>query len=517
MFGKIAGGVGALLALTSVLSLLVSGDPTIFAFKLGVGVVLVVLWAITDRERLTSWAKTGFFYGSSVGLTLVFIALLVGVNFIVARRGPTWDLTRKKIFTLALQTTETLKALKTPVKAIAFAEDVLPEGTESLLRRYALENDHFTWEARDPRRNPDLVEKFGVRKGQAALVLVEQDERGAFQVVNLARLADPRQGEQELTTGLTKLNSVGQQKLYFTSGHGEWPLTPLGASEEEQRSAIQAKRPLEDEGYLPSELNLIEAGGVPLDASAVVVAGARSTFSPAEIKSVEVYLAKGGRLLFFTEPGAQSGLEPLLETWGLEFEPGLVADTKMNADQPFVVATPFLGEHEITRPLARQRLNVIFATTRAITLLKQGLLPGVTTSPLVLTTPYAWVETTPTEHPVNDSSERSGTMVLAAAATRPADREPNHLTAETRIAAFGDSELLSGMFGYEPNRNLVLNAVAWVTQQGQKITIRPPDRDMSTIDLTPQMLSTIRLVAMDVLPTLLIGLGLTVLVVRRAR
>ena len=82
---------------------------------------------------------------------------------------------------------------------------------------------------------------------------------------------------------------------------------------------------------------------------------------------------------------------------------------------------------------------------------------------------------------------------------------------------FGDSDLLTGTFGYEPNRNLVMNGFAWVTQQMQKITIRPPDRDISTIDLTDEKLGTIRLLAMDIFPTLLMAIGLTIWQARRTR
>jgi hypothetical protein len=74
-----------------------------------------------------------------------------------------------------------------------------------------------------------------------------------------------------------------------------------------------------------------------------------------------------------------------------------------------------------------------------------------------------------------------------------------------------------GAFNYDPDRNLVMNALAWATMQTEKITIRPPDRDLSTIDLTPELFSTIRLLSMDLFPMLLMGVGLTIWLTRRAR
>jgi ABC-type uncharacterized transport system involved in gliding motility auxiliary subunit len=497
------------------ITVFVAADPTVFFVKLGLGLALIAVWAITNRDGLAGWARSAFFYSSSFIIGLVFLALLVATNFIVARRGATWDLTAKKIYTLSPQTLTTLGELKAPVKVLAFAEDGAPDAVEALFRRYAHASEQFTWEFKDPRKSPDLTQRYGVHKGQLACVLV--DEKGSFQVINLARLADPRMAEQELTNGLIKLGSVGQQKLYFLTGHNEWPLEPAGPGEEAERASLQARRPLEDEGYAPTSLSLVQAGKVPDDASAVVIAAARSKFSDNEVKVLDTYLAQGGRLLYFNEPGANTGLDGLLEKYGFEIEPGMVADAKVNPDQPFIVVTPFLGEHEIVKPLAKQQVNVLFATTSAVTLLKEGLLPGVVTMPLVLTTPYAWVESSPAEHPMLDESERSGTLTLAAVASRATDQAPGKRTNEARVAVFGDSEVLVGTFGLEPNRNLVMNTFAWATQQAKKITIRPPDRDTSTIDLTPSMLGTVRLLAMDVLPTLLIGIGLTIWLTRRAR
>ena len=49
----------------------------------------------------------------------------------------------------------------------------------------------------------------------------------------------------------------------------------------------------------------------------------------------------------------------------------------------------------------------------------------------------------------------------------------------------------------------------------QNITIRPPDRDISTLDLDEAMLGRIRFLAMDLLPMLLVGIGLTIWMTRR--
>jgi ABC-type uncharacterized transport system involved in gliding motility auxiliary subunit len=517
--GNVAGGIGLLLALTSVVTLFVTvGSLTLFFVKLGLGLFGIALWAVTNSDRLTTWARSAFFYSSSVGVGLAFIGVLAAANFIAAKRSPTWDLTAKKIFSLSPQTETTLKELKSPVKALAFVEGPIPEGVEELFKRYAALSDKFTFEFKDPRRTPDLTLKYQIRQGQPAAVLVSAGPPENHAVLNLQRLANPQIAEQELTNGLIKLNTVGTQKLYFVVGHGELPLEPVGQGDEAIMASLAVvRRILQDEGYSPEPLNLIEKAEVPRDASALVIAGARSRFTEPEKKLLAQYLEQGGRLLYFAEAQAEAGLDDLLAKYGVQIEPGIVADAKVSPDQPYVVISPFFGDHELTRLLKRAQANVVFATTRALTMLREGTLPDVTATPIVLTTPYAWIETNLSGEPTLDSNERAGQLPLAAAVTRPTGGNPEKRADEARLLVFGDSDVLTGTFGYEPNRNLVLNGFAWATQQTQKITIRPPDRDISTIDLTDEKLGTVRLLAMDVFPTLLMAIGLTIWRTRRAR
>lgn len=518
--GKIAGGVGTLFLLTSLVTLFVTtGSVLAFAVKLGLGVALVALWALTNGDRLATLARALFFYSSSALMAVVLVTLLAAANFIVAKRGKTWDLTSKRVYSLSPQTEATLESLRDPVKVIAFTEQTAPDQVEQLFRRYQQRSDRFTYEFKDPRRHPDLAARYQIHQGQPVAVLVREATPPRHQLLNLTRLGNPQLAEQELTQGLIKLDSVGSQKLYFVVGHGEAPLeAPSDADELELANTLRVKRALEEEGYAPASLNLVERGDIPLDASAVVLAGPRTRLAEPEVTLLTHYLETGGRMLLFAEPGTgDTGLEPLCAQYGLKLEAGLVADTRVSPEQPYYVLSPFFGEHEITRPLDRAKVSVLFPVTRAVTVLREGLLAGVVPMPLVLTTPSAWLESTPTQDPEPDSGERQGQLTLAALATRGTSSVEKKRTDEARLVVFGDADVLSSAFGHDPNRNLVLNALAWATQQGQKVTIRPPDRDLSTIDLAPETISTIRLLSMDIFPTLLIGVGLAIWLTRRSR
>ena len=123
---------------------------------------------------------------------------------------------------------------------------------------------------------------------------------------------------------------------------------------------------------------------------------------------------------------------------------------------------------------------------------------------------------TPTENPQRQSGDKAGSIPLIVQSTRMVGNAEGKRNDEMRLVAFGDSEILvDPNWGDEPNRNMVMNAFAWATSQVQKITIRPPDRDISTIDLDPPRLARIRFLATDLVPFGLLGAGLAIWLNRR--
>ena len=383
---------------------------------------------------------------------------------------------------------------------------------DRLLARYHSESrDKFLVVFKDPHKAPDLAAKYQLREGQTTIVLSRgTGEQETHTTVSVA----PGQGvsEQDVTNGLLKLDQVGERHIYFLTGHGEWPLDPApeGASVSEMRKSLF------QEGYQPLPLNLLGGKGVPRDASLLVIAASRSTLAKPEVEQLASYLAEGGRMLVFVDALLEPGLDSLLAPYGVKVDPGIVADEEYGVGSPLVVATHFYGDQEMVRELARLELNVQFPTARGLTILKEGLLSGAHPEAVVLTSSNAWEELEPQNEPKKSPGERAGSIPLVVQVTRPVPEAKERRTPETRLVVFGDSEiLLDPNWRDEPNRNLVMNAVAWASGQPEQITIRAPDRDISSLDLDPQRLGRIRFLATDFLPLSLLGAGLAVWLTRR--
>ncbi len=532
--GKIFGGIGLLVLLSSPITLFfTSGSPVTTGIKALLGVALIGFYVATNYNRLlnadarrattaeggsrpmSQGARASFFFTTTALMAVLAVGALFAINYIAVKRNKTWDLTSKKIYSLAEQTRSTLEELKEPVTAIGFlpANHPVYDQLEQLFAKYREKSDKFTYEFKDPRKHPDLARKYQLREGQTTVVLTRgAGENSSHTMLNVI-------SEQDLTNALIKLNAVGEQKVYFVIGHGEWATSePVGGSPEESLTTIsELKKSLLQEGYAPEDLNLIEKNNeIPKDAAALVIAGAKSPFSDGEKAALKKYLEEGGRLLYFAERDAEPGLDALLAEYGVQVDRGLLADERVNPTNPYVIVTPFFAEHEMTRLLKQLRMNLELPSVRGLSVLHEGLASGVTATPVALTSPFAWVESTPDGKPRPDQGEKQGSIPVVVASTRNTSSAAEKRFDEARVVVFGDSELLvDANWGHEANRNMVMNAIAWASNQVKKITIRPPDRDISTIDLTDELMAKIRFLSMDLLPLSLIGVGLAIWLSRR--
>lgn len=515
--GQYLGAFGLMLLLSSPVTLfMTSGSPIAAGVKAGLGLVLVGVFLATNlqsfRESVTSQASVAFL--RSALIVLLALCGLVAINYVAATKGARWDLTKGRIHSLSPQTVATLEAL--PEKVVAFG--FLPPThrahalLESLFARYHQQvPERFEYRIQDPNSSPELAALFNLKAGQASVVLVRGEGPNASHTI-AANVS-----EQDLTNALIKLSTVGTQRVYFITGHGEWPLEhDPTASSDPGASLSELRRQLLHEGYAAEAMYLVGTTDIPRDASLVIIAGARVPYTEPEMEVLRKYLAAGGRMLYFTDFGLEDGLGPLLAEYGIQLDEGIAADSQFNNGNPYVLVSRFYRNHAIVQPLIQGNLPVQLPTARSLTPLHEGLAPGVRVEPLVHSSPNGWVETTPTKNAVPSDGEKTGQLTLAAAITRDTRDSPDKRFEEARLVVVGESDLLlDSNWGHEPNRNLVMNALGWASNQVARITVRPPDRDVSTLELDPSTVASMRFFATDLLPLSMMGLGIAIWLARR--
>ncbi len=509
IISRVVGALGLVLILSSLVTLFF-GNAQFLAGKLALGLAGVVAgFALGEAGGVRRFfAGRALHFGAVTALSALALVAVLGVaNWVAYKRPRSWDLTKDRIFTLQEDTVRTLKSLKVAVKAIAvyrMDEDGYGQA-EGLLKRYAALSPRFSYEMVDPYKSPEKARTYGVVSGGPRVLLVAGAQKAP------ASFAD----EQGVTNALVKVTRSSSHKVYFTSGHGE----PEPASQD-GRGYGQLSKSLSAEGYEVATLSLLEKAEVPDDAAVVIVAGARSGFLKAEAAALGRYADRGGHLGVFLEPEWDNGLDALLNAYGIQADDDVIVDPSPAAQLLGSPVSPIAmpqASHPISRDLADTAL--VLPTARSLVALTGG---AARAAPLALSGREAWGETDLKgvfQRGVarRDEGEKVGPLPLAMAAEKAASGEGKR-SEHSRLVVAGDSDFFSNKyFQVGGNRDFAMNAIGWLAEQEDRITIRPRSREASQVSLTEAQATALKFLSVDVLPVALLGIGLAVWTVRRSR
>jgi ABC-type uncharacterized transport system involved in gliding motility auxiliary subunit len=502
--GSILGVIDIVLFLSSGLTWLI-GEPGMAVAKIGLAIVFFAVYIATNLGSLgaTASSKGTFFYGVSAVGTLVVVALLGLVNYVVAKNPKTWDLTKNKIHTLSPDTVKTLEGLKQDVTATAFFRTGEPtyEVLHELLERYQSKSPHFKYEFADPIKEPLKAKQFGIKESGPRVVVKLGATESRVQEVT----------EEALTNAVVKVTHASTKKIYFTSGHGEADpddSSPAGYSE--------VKKRMENEGLKAEKLNLASAPEIPQDAQAVVVAGPAKAFQPNEVEALKKFLDAGGKAFLMVEPLTETGLGALLADYNVEADNSMVVDpiSRLFGTSEAVPVVQNYGDSEITRDF---HLNTVFPTARPLTVL-HGQKSQARAQPLALSMPSAWGETNPTGTVRRDENEKGGPLPLVVTVTLDTKAAAGKRSDEARLVVAGDRDFASNKYrNAYGNEDFFLNCMSWLSGQTERITIRPRTREASRLYLTDAQKASIFFFTIDVLPVTLLAVGLSVWLARKSR
>src|SRR6185436_5657244 len=96
----------------------------------------------------------------------------------------------------------------------------------------------------------------------------------------------------------------------------------------------------------------------------------------------------------------------------------------------------------------------------------------------------------------------------SAAGTAAADAPADAPKPETRVVVFGDSDFVSnGVLGIQGNKDMFMNALGWLSQQENLISIRPKSADDRRLTLTATQQSNIMWLALLIVPGTIFSTG----------
>jgi ABC-type uncharacterized transport system involved in gliding motility auxiliary subunit len=470
------------------------------------GIVLVVLSALPRlaAARRSLGART-VRYGLNAALSIVLVVGVIGfVEAISVRHSARVDLTENKRHSLAPQTIQLLKTLKTDVNAVGFFRSDQPgkRVAEDLFKQYASYSDgKFTWKVVDPDRDPTLARRYGV-ESYGTIVL---ETKARSEKINDAE-------EEKLTNGLVKVTREGKRVVYVLQGHGEHEL-----GNTERQGFSEAKGALERANYEVKPLVLAREGKIPDDAAVIVIPGPRTDLFAPEIDALDGYLGRGGKVLAMVDPPfpqkvQDATMKRLLARWGVTLGDNLIVELspigRLFGIGPEVPIIQQYEPHAITRDLGG--ITTLFPITRSLDVATPAP-AGVTVTPLAKTSPDSWGETDRqaleqgTAKP--DPQDPKGPLSVAVVATKD----------KTRLVVYGTSNLASNQFlNLQGNRDFFLNTVSWLAEEEDQITVRPKDSRQSPIFLSARQGQLVFWLPVVVLPGLVLAGGVIAVIRRRA-
>ena len=261
--------------------------------------------------------------------------------------------------------------------------------------------------------------------------------------------------DEEVRTRLAKLTR-DPKTVYFTTGHGERGLDE--ADRDKRPAANRMKKLIEAMNAKSKKLGIAEGLGraVPDDAALVVVHGPTSAFLPEEAATIARFAEAGGSLLLLLDPGAEHGLQSVLDALGAKL-PGVelandkefVRQSYTDADRAFLFSSSF-GSHKSVKTLnsaGRGKAALLFLSAGAVE--KVG---DAKHAAIARTRSGTWPDADG-DRAFDEGAEKKGVYDFAAAIEKPtADGK------ETRAIVVGDSDVLSDLllaneanavFGYE--------------------------------------------------------------------
>jgi gliding motility-associatede transport system auxiliary component len=507
--------------------------------------------------------------------TLAILGSLVLLNLLGLRYFQRLDLTRDRQFTLSDATISTLNGLEDPVTIRAyFTKDLPPPFStqgryvhDLLEEYYANAGGKLVYEFIDPtsaETDADKDKKKDVKQDIFGRAVREQTSverelatlgispvqvrvnegdklevkraymgiavayRGTKEVIPVVQ--ETTGLEYDLTTLIRKLARKERPKVALLTGHK----TP------DPQRKIGRLSGLLTQLYDVTQLDLTKEEKIPDDVGAVLVIAPHEPLPEEELRKLDTFLTSGRSAAFFVDSvdvnleelkseDVQTGLAPLLKSYGVELKPGLVLDPEcttiavsrqqgyMRIQQP--VQYPFIPEPRTldpNDPLTRGLSGVVFPFMSPLDGTKAGGL-GLDVNVLVRSSNKSWVDQPPydlnpfqrwTVDRVGDQGSHD--LVIALAGKIPSHFNPGgSADGESRLVVAGGAAFVEDDFFSEGNQALFLNLMDWLVRDDALLAVRTRGLEAAPLaDVNESTRSTLKYANIIGVPLLCIAFGL---------
>ncbi len=463
--------------------------------------------------------------------TVLVLAVVVMVNLLGGKFYHRFFLSSQTRVQLSSRTVAALHSITNAVKVTLFfdtgKEEFYPD-IVALLNEYRAVNQNISIRTVDYVQDPGEAEKV---KAQYQLASAEDKNLVIFDCAGRVKMVSgdaitqytleqvPNEKEREFrrkpvtfsgerifTAMLLALQNAQPLKAYYLQGHGEPSLTDTGDfGYQKFCSALQ-------QNYIAvTNLELLGPRVVPMDCNLLIIAAPAAAFTDLELQKISQYLTEGGRLLLLFNYASlkhPTGLEPVLQRWGIHVPADIVQDPKNTVTGQDVVVRTF-ADHPVVSSLAELSLQMVLP--RPVEKINGPNPPANTpeVTELARTSPGAML--------TGDRSDPPRSYSLIAAAEQKPAPGVAPPRGNTRLVVAGDSVFLGNYYiEGAGNRDFLNGAANWLLDRPQLIAgIGPRSVTEFRLLLTEQQQQQLRWLLLGALPGGVLFFGWLVWLVRR--
>ena len=434
----------------------------------------------------------------NVSFVVLFLVAVGLLQWLAHEYHLQFDWTQARRHSLSPASVAVIERLKEPLKITAFASSrgETRRVIQDMVTRYQKYKPDIQVEFVNPDTAPEKARAAGIL-GEGELVLEYGDAK--------ENLPPTQINEENFTNALTRLGHRGERWVIFLSGHGERSPDKQANFDLSTWAAQMRKR-----GFKTKTLSLGEHPQIPQNTTVLVIAGPRTRLLPGEVKEIQNHLDRGGNLLWLHDPGPLFGLEPLAESLGIEFQPGVIVDPvseNITGYRDAIVIAQYS-----THPVVRDFGNItVFWQAGGISLRAPEGWQG---SVLMDTRASSWSETGALNGPIqfDKGKDIRGPLNLAVALSHPLDKR------EQRVIVFGDGDFVANSYiANAGNLDIGMSLVNWLSQDDAYVNIPIKTARDRTLNLSHNVQIAIATGFLVVLPLFMIGSGVFIWLRRRKR
>jgi len=505
-FLQISGIAGIVLILFGIVAYLFTGnilDPYVL-IHLGFGTLCLAAYFYSQGGNLakTLRQRSARYGAHSLLYSLLFVGVLVMLNFLNTRYHHRWDLTEANVYSLSAQSLRVLGQLKQELSMYGFFERGENPKVSDLVKSYTYNSPKVKFYAVDPDRHPEMAKQFKVQQINTLHLAYGRES---------TNITEPT--EEAITNAIIKLAKATKKNIYFLTGHGE----PKLDDRENTQGYAAAKEALENENYQVQELLLSTQEKVPVEASLLIIASPQKPLLDHELQAIEDYLKNGGRLLALLPSTGGETLKGSLKGWGVEIGDDLVVDQVIRLFAgPSLGVEPIVDTYNAAHPITREfKERTIFPMVRSVGG-SSSPKEGIEVTSVVQTSPTSWAE-----KDVNGifkqgkaslgPEDKKGPVSIGVAVTANLKKIGAEKDSDSKIVVLGTANFANNRYiNIYFNRDFFLNVTNWLVGQEELIAIRPRSVRSSRIQLTESEGTMVFYLSFLVLPEILLIIGLGV-------